>query len=169
MLACAVFAVLVFFAAEAFISYLEVRRTEQIAANIEQGFWTPISDPTWAVLVQIGIVFLGAFALVKFSLSIFYLISRRRVYMQVDGDGITYYKFKFSVRKSPHVEEILIRWSAFYDISAKKGSFFNEIIALSKTEMSTDDPKRTFEIPIKYAEDKAEDIISAINTCKLKT
>ncbi|MCL2366104.1 MAG: hypothetical protein FWC75_03550 [Oscillospiraceae bacterium] len=166
MVVGALLAVVGYFAAEAFISLLENMRIERILVYIEQGLRPSIGDPTWAVLVQMGIIFFVAFGIAKFSLSLFYLVSRQRVFMRIDDEGITYYRFKFSVKRTPHVEEMFIQWDDFFSITGKKGLYFNDVIAFSKTEMSESDPKRTIDVTIKCAEDHPEDIIAALSAHK---
>jgi len=163
----AALAVIGIISTEIFVSYLEQFRIEMIIANMEQGIRTPVGDPVWAVLIQMGLIFLVAYGFVRFSLSLFYLLPRQRGYMRVGNEGITYYKFKFSIKKTPHVEENFIDWSDFFDITIKKGAYFNDVLAFSKTEMSSESPGSTIDVTIKYAEDGSEDILNAINAFKL--
>jgi len=160
-------AVLGVLGAEAFMNLLTEVRTERILENIEQGLMTIPPDPMWAILVQFGTIILVVVGLFMLGISIIYIATRKRVFLRLTNEGVSYYRFKYHIIKMPYIKETYFDWEEIIGISNKKTPLLGDSIVLQKREVSSSDPKRTVELTISCSENNTEDIAMVMNRKRL--
>jgi len=143
-------------------------RLEAIMRALEAGERSFPGDPLWAVLAQIAIIAIVVTGVIRFGLSLYYLVKNDRVFMTIDEDGVCSYKLRFHIIRMPHLRETFIEWGAFLDVNVKRSSVFGTSLVFNKAILSAADPKRTIDVYIKSGEDTADEIADAIKSHRYK-
>jgi len=145
-----------------FVNYLEDLRTERILEYMAQGIVAISGDPGWAVLFQLGILFIILFGIIMAATYAFYLLSRDRVYLIITTEGLMHYKLSFHVIKPPTVKENYFEWYKISRVDLRKRHFFGESIALTRAEVKRSGKNKIYSIPNLCGETETEDIIQSI-------
>jgi len=150
------------------ISYLSEMRAAQIEALISEGVFTFPRDPAWAVIAQLGTVALFIIGVFMFVTSIFYMMSRERVFLRITGTGIQHFKIDLYIIKVPRVKETYFDWPDIADVKIKRNPFGSQKINITNAGIKSDSRHRNYEISISCSEQSAEEIMQTIMKERIK-
>ena len=147
---------------DVFANFLFEYRLDSFLDSIEAGMPAPAQTPIWAIVIQVSLIAVTITGvLLTFSTAV-YLISRKRVFMNVNSHGVTFFKLKAQIGKLPQIIEIAFLWKDFEGMTLKKRKLFGKMFLLGNAYIKDFNPSKNFEFPIRYSEDSAEDIFAAV-------
>jgi len=150
------------------LDYLSEMRAAQIDALLNEEIYIFPRDPAWAVIAQLGAIAFSIIGIYMIVISIFYMVSRERVFLRITGTGIQHFRVIIHIIKVPRVEETYFDWPEIADVSMRRNPFGSQSVIITNAGIRKDSKHRKYEISTSYSEQTAEEIMQAITKERLK-